>query len=175
MFSHVDTGGENNEGGLTVDEIQMMMEYLDEQEDLTFDGDINQAKIYVENSQTESNKKRKAETDDNISTTSSSAQIQVVEERSENKFNEIIPIITYSPRYPEYRPLRKENRLNYLCRVPSLLQAAINSSNLEMIKLIIDEAFTENCLCKTPYMDAYRGLKFKLNLCMYILKFENLC
>jgi hypothetical protein len=71
--------------------------------------------------------------------------------------NEIMPIVTFSPRKPQYQAMTTESRLEYLCRVPSLIQVATNSSNLEMLQYILDETVTEDCLHKFTFMDPCRG------------------
>ena len=54
-------------------------------------------------------------------------------------------------------PLPNESRMKYLLRVPSIMQAAINSSNFVLLKNLLDFAFTENCLYKTPYLEPIYG------------------
>jgi hypothetical protein len=72
---------------------------------------------------------------------------------------EVVPIITFSPRNPHYPQMINESRLEYLCRVPMLIQAAVNSSNLEMLKYVMDETVTENCLHQTSQTaHSYRGV-----------------
>ena len=51
----------------------------------------------------------------------------------------------------------EETRLQYLLRVPSLMQNATNASDYDKLKLVIDDAFTENCYVKTAYVDLCHG------------------
>ena len=56
-----------------------------------------------------------------------------------------------------YLPFPNESRMEYLLRVPSILQIASNSSNFVLLKNVIDFAFTEDCLIKTPYLKPFYG------------------
>jgi hypothetical protein len=66
-------------------------------------------------------------------------------------------LVTFSPIAPQYEPTTSESRLEYLCRFPELLQAAINSSNLEMLRYILDESVTEDLLTTIDNMYDCRG------------------
>ena len=71
--------------------------------------------------------------------------------------NVSVPCITFSPKNPYYPQMNNESRLDYLCRVPSLLQAAINSYNLEKVKYVINDAVSEDCILKSASLNAYSG------------------
>ena len=71
--------------------------------------------------------------------------------------NEVMHVITFSPKNPYYTQMMNESRLDYLIRVPILLQAAINSYNLEKLKFLINEVATEDCLLKVSYLEVYHG------------------
>ena len=67
------------------------------------------------------------------------------------------PFVTFSPRNPHYQQYSNETRLDYLCRVSTLFQSAINSYNLEKLKYVIYETFAKNCINKPPYLDEFQG------------------
>ena len=71
--------------------------------------------------------------------------------------NEIIPIPNISSTNIHFYQNCNESRLEYLFRIPFLVQLATNTCNLEMLKYIVDEAVTEDCIIKTAYLDVVQG------------------
>ena len=101
--------------------------------------------------------KKKHKKDDDDTT----ASMSVITERDDLRLSTLIinppQNVICSIKNPVYLPMPNENRLDYLFRIPSLLQNAKNSSSFEMMKHLIDETFTENCFIKLGYMDFFRG------------------
>jgi hypothetical protein len=63
---------------------------------------------------------------------------------------------------PSYKQGINENRINYLLRFPSLLQIAMNSSNKCMLREIISDTFTNDCLVKIFFTNTFKVGRDKL-------------
>ena len=140
--------------GLAVCQMLEMGYFEDVGEDLVFEGNSYRAKEYVENQFKKHNL-------GHIEHEMSSHVSCFTEDEIHTSSYSIIPneiATAHSAIISPYLSLLSETRLEYLMRVPSLLQCAINSCDLINLRSLIDEAYIENCVFKCePLSIVMRG------------------
>ena len=132
---------------------------------LSFQGDINLAKSYLEqddnnclrnaaslekasassdkrklnsNSYEISNKQNSSSDDDNMSNNSASRTSTRLIPKNPCSFSDLSTTTLYQ--------YTGESRMQYLLRFPKLLQIAVNSSDFEMMKKLYNEVLTDDCI-----------------------------
>ena len=137
---------------------QSHFEEEDTDEDLTFGGDLNRAKEYAENlfkkqelsiMDYEMSSSVSCLTQDTHQSTEVESMTSPTSEAERNNINSAIT--------PRYMQLLFETRVEYLMRVPYLIQCAINSFDLKKLKRLIDATFTENMAFKTNPVGIMKG------------------